>query len=432
MSDELQGFYHAIESADAYNAFITVNKTLPKQASEGPLKGMYLAVKDNIHVAGLPNTAGTKSLKDFIPHEDAEVVARLKAAGAQVIGKNNMHELAFGITSNNAAFGSVHNAINFEYMAGGSSGGTAAAVALGMASAGLGTDTGGSSRIPAVQNGLVGFRPTTGRYPNSGMTMISSTRDTAGPITRTVADAILMDSVMSADPNIAPQVALSDLRIGVPRDYFYNDLEKDVARITEDTLTLLRDAGVTLVEANIPNIGELNEKVGFPIVLFETAQLLPKYLETHMPGISIEQLVEQIASPDVKQVIADAVGGAIPEDVYLDAKNVQRPILQQAYADYFQHHSLDAMVFPTAPLPACKLEPDMTTVELNGHEVPTFLTYIRNTDPSSNAGIPGISIPAGFSAQGLPIGVEIEAPTGKDHELLAIASKIETLLSAKN
>lgn len=430
MPDDLERFYHAIESGNSYNTFITVNKNLSaQQRVEGPLAGMYIAVKDNIHVASLPNTGGTKSLRNFIPDEDAAVVARLKAAGAQVIGKNNMHELAFGITSNNAAYGAVHNALNFDYMAGGSSGGTAAAVALDMASAGLGTDTGGSSRIPAVLNGLVGFRPTTGRYPNSGMTMISNTRDTAGPITRTVADAIVMDKVMSEDTYAEPQVSLPALRIGVPLDYFYEDLDKDVARITDQALARLSQAGVELVETSIANIGELNDKVGFPVVLFETAQLLPQYLETHMPNIDIDEFTAQIASPDVKQVIAEALGGAIPEDVYLEALNVQRPILQEAYADYFETHSLDAIIFPTTPLPACKLAEDMSTVELNGNQVPTFPTYIRNTDPSSNAGIPGISLPAGLSAAGLPIGIELEAPAGKDRELLAIAALVEKLLA---
>ena len=430
MSDDLERFYRAIENGSSYNTFITIDKTLSeKKRSEGPLAGMYIAVKDNIHVAGLPNTGGTESLKDFVPHEDAEVVARLKKAGAQVIGKNNMHELAFGITSNNATFGAVHNALNFDYMAGGSSGGTAAAVALGMASAGLGTDTGGSSRIPAVLNGLVGFRPTTGRYPNSGMTMISNTRDTAGPITRTVTDAMLLDDVLSADSSITPDVTLSGLRIGVPRDYFFDNLDKDVERITAQALNRLSEAGVELVETSIANIGELNDNVGFPIVLYETAQLLPAYLETHMPSVNIEQLIEQIASPDVKQVIGDAVVGAIPEDVYLEALNTHRPVLQKAYADYFQNQSLDAMVFPTTPLPACKLATDMSTVELNGNEVPTFPTYIRNTDPSSNAGIPGISIPAGLSSKNLPIGIEIEAPAGNDRELFAIAELVEKLLT---
>ena len=432
MPNDLERFYNAIESGNSYNTFITVNKTLSEhKQTEGPLAGMYIAVKDNIHVTGLPNTAGTKSLKDFVPNEDAEVIARLKMAGAQVIGKNNMHELAFGITSNNAAFGAVHNALNFDYMAGGSSGGTAAAVALGMASAGIGTDTGGSSRIPAVLNGLVGFRPTTGRYPNSGMTMISNTRDTAGPITRTVADAMLLDEILSADSSPTPEVTLSALRIGVPREYFFDGLDEDVERVSAQTLARLSEAGVELIETSIANIGELNDKVGFPIVLFETAQLLPKYLDTYMPGTSIEQLVDQIASPDVKEVISDAVGGAIPKEVYLDALNTQRPILQKAYADYFQSQSLDAMIFPTTPLPACKLATDMSTVELNGKSVPTFPTYIRNTDPSSNAGIPGISIPAGLSSEGLPIGIEIEAPAGEDRELLAIAELVEKLL-AKN
>jgi mandelamide amidase len=430
MPAEPESLYQAIENSQAYNAFITVNPGLTASSgAEGALAGIYIAVKDNIHVAGLPNTAGTLLLKDFVPTEDAEVVARLKAAGAQIIGKSNMHELAYGITSNNAAYGAVHNAVNFDYMAGGSSGGTASAVALGMATAGLGTDTGGSSRIPAALNGLVGFRPTIGRYPNSGMTMISNTRDTAGPITRTVADAALLDRVLSGDSKADPQVNLSRLRLGLPRGYFYQDLDPDVARVTEQVLMRLAEAGVELVEADIKDIGHLNEKVGFPLVLFETSQLLPAYLEKYRPGATVDQLVAQIASPDVKQVVTDAMDGVIPEAVYLDARDVQRPLLQQTYADYFRTQEVDAIIIPTTPLPATPLEADMSTVEFGGEQVPAFPTYIRNTDPSSNAGIPGISIPAGLSAEGLPIGIELDGPAGSDRKLLVIAAAVEALLA---
>ena len=430
MSVEPESFYQAIESGQGYNAFISVNTGLSASSgTEGALAGMYIAVKDNIHVAGLPNSAGTVMLKDFVPKEDAVVVARLKAAGAQIIGKNNMHELAYGITSNNAAYGAVHNAVNFDYMAGGSSGGTASAVARGMATAGLGTDTGGSSRIPAALNGLVGFRPTTGRYSNSGMTMISNTRDTVGPITNTVAEAVLMDRILSANSKAAPQVNISQLRLGVPRDYFYLDLDPDVARVTEQLLIRLTDAGAELVEADIKDISHLNEKVGFPLVLFETSQLLPAYLEKYRPDATVDQLIEQIASPDVKQLVTDAMEGVIPETVYLAARDVHRPLLQQAYADYFHSQVVDAIIFPTTPLPASPLEVDMSTIDFCGVQVPAFPTYIRNTDPSSNAGIPGVSIPAGLSAEGLPIGIELDGPTGSDTKLLAIAASVESLLA---
>ena len=430
-ADTLEDYYQAIEAHEAYNAFITVTRDLQATAvdKQRPLSGMYICVKDNVHVAGLPNTAGTPALRNFVPGEDAEIISRLKAAGATIIGKNNMHELAYGITSNNAAFGAVHNGVKPAYMAGGSSGGTATAVALNMASAGIGTDTGGSVRLPAALNGLVGFRPSTGRYPTSGMTMISNTRDTAGPITRTVAEAALLDAILSGEDAPLASIDLNGLRLGVPRAYFYDALDADVAARVESVLATLSAHGVELIEADLKGIGELNEKVGFPIVLFETSQLLPAYLAKYQPEISADQLLAQIASPDVKGIVGDALGGAIPEEVYLEARDVQRPLMQAVYADYFRNHRVEAVIFPTTAMTARPRKEDMSTVEFAGEQVPTFPSYIRNTDPASNVGIPGISIPAGISSEGLPIGVELDGPAGSDRRLLAIAAAIESALA---
>ncbi|MCY3731262.1 MAG: indoleacetamide hydrolase, partial [Rhodospirillaceae bacterium] len=420
--------YISVDAVAAIEHARRLDQQRERQQILGPLHGIPIAVKDNVHVADVPNTAGTPLLQSFVPVEDAPVVARLKAAGAIVVGKTNLHELAFGITSVNEAFGAVGNACDPGFMAGGSSGGTAVAVAAGMAVAGLGTDTGGSVRIPAALNGIVGFRPTVGRYPAAGLTRISSTRDTVGPMARSVADVAVLDAVMTGENVALPEVDLRGLRLGVPRRYFFDALEPRVAESVEALLTALRDEGAVLVEEDLPGIAALNEAVSFPVVLFETGVLLRDYLAEYVPTQTLETLADSIASPDVKSIIGGVVNGDMPESAYRIAIDVDRPRLRDAYANYFALHSLDAIVFPTTPLTARPFTDVGETVVLNGEPVPTFATYIRNTDPGSNAGIPGLSIPLPVAVGEMPVGVEIDGPEGNDRQLLAIGAAIQRLV----
>jgi len=361
-----------------------------------PLYGMTLAVKDNIEIAGLPNSVGHKLLINYQPEEDATVIRRVKSAGAIIMGKTNLHELAYGITSNNAAFGAVANAHNIEKFAGGSSGGTAVAIALGMADAGLGTDTGGSARIPAALNGIVGFRPSTGRYPNTGLNLISATRDTVGPMAKDVATVARLDTVLAAETS-APlaKVSPNTLRLGVPKSYFYDNLSGDVAKTMHAILDKLKDSGIELVVANIDGLSELNDQVSFPVVLFETRQLLPVLIQRTNPDLSQDEFIQGISSPDVKGIITSLVSKPIPDDLYRGAIDVHRPKLQATYKNYFQQHQIDALIVPATPLTAQNIKGSDETVQLNGDVVPTFPTFIRNADPSSNAGIPSLVIPMG-------------------------------------
>ena len=399
----------------------------------GPLAGVPLALKDNIDTTHLTTSGATGALAGFLAPRNAPVAAALFDAGALLGAKANMHELAFGITNNNAVTGAARNPWDPSMIPGGSSGGTAAAVAARMMPAGIGTDTGGSVRLPAALCGLAGFRPSVGRYPGAGIIPISHTRDTAGPIARTVADIRLLDAVMAGaghrDPEPVPVPVpvpeLRGLRLGVPRAAFYQDLEPAVAAEAGRVLDLLAGLGAVLVEAEIPAVSDLNAAVGFPVALYEFVRDLPRWLAENGLDLSMNDMLEGIGSPDVRGVVASQLGAeAMPEAVYRKALEVDRPRLQRTYAACFAEQDVEAVIFPTSPVSARPVGDD-ETIELNGERVPTFPTFIRNTDPGSNAGIPGLSLPTGLTSAGLPIGMELDGPAGSDERLLAVAAAVE-------
>ena len=397
-------------------------------AAAGPLHGVPLALKDNLDTADMPTTGGTPGLKGHRPKRNAQVVQKLLDAGAIAFGKANLHELAYGITNNNAGFGAARNPYDPTRIPGGSSGGVGAAVGARIVPGGIGSDTGGSVRVPAALCGIVGFRPTTGRWSQAGIVPISHTRDTPGPMTRSVADCVLLDNVVTGSAAPAAQVSLKGLRLGVPRAHFWSPLDTETARLMEDVLARLKDAGAILVEADIADVARLDSEAGFPIALYETVTDLNAYLAGHGSPLRYAELVAQCASPDVAGLLQSLHGeAAIPEAAYRHALDVLRPQLQAAYRDHFRRHEIDAVVFPTTPLPAAPIGDD-ETVLLNGERVPTFFTFIRNSSPGSVAGIPGISLPAARTATGLPLGIELDAAEGADARLLAIALAVERLL----
>jgi indoleacetamide hydrolase len=404
----------------------------------GALAGLPIVVKDNINTAHLPTTGGTPALRNARPRQNAPSLQRLLDAGAVVIGKTNLHELAFGITNTNftSFAGPALNPYDRNCIPGGSSGGTAVAIAARIVTCGLGSDTGGSTRIPAALSGIVGLRPSVGngglqrRYLDDNTVVpISPTRDTVGPMGRTVADVALLDSVITGTPLATPQ-PLRGKRFGLP-SVLWTGLDRDVQTVVWAACDTLSKAGVLLVDADLPGLFELTAKVGFPIALHEPRAAIPAYLAmSGIEDVTLEDIAAQIASPDVRAVFSSVMEDATG-NLYQDALTVHRPMLQRLFEAYFRDHGLDAILFPTTLAAAAVIDTERGSGELSrngGEPVSTFLTLTRNTDPDSSAGIPGLSLFAGMTASGLPVGLEIDGPVGSDRELLGLGLSLEELL----
>lgn len=217
----------------------------------------------------------------------------------------------------------------------------------------------------------------------------------------------------------------SDVRLGIPRAYYYDNVDEETLLVIEAALAKLRDAGVTFVEADPPELSELIAKTAFPIALYEVMKDLPEYLDEFATAKDLADVANAAASPDVQGLFASLLDdGQIPEEVYVVAM-AAREELRVIFRDYFADNELDAMVFPTTLLPARPIEGSLQTVSLNGEQVPTFPTYIHNTDPASIAALPGISLPVGVTTDGMPVGIEIDGPEGADRKILQIAFELE-------
>ncbi|MBX4871019.1 indoleacetamide hydrolase [Rhizobium bangladeshense] len=396
----------------------------------GPLYGVPIALKDNINVAACVTTAGTPALRNYKPEKDAPVVSALRKSGAIVFGKNSMHELAYGATSNNPAFGTPQNPFDRNRSAGGSSGGSGAAVGARLVPASIGTDTGGSVRIPAALCGVWGYRPSTGRWPTEDIVPISTSRDTPGPLARSAEDLALLDSAVTGyeKPVLQP---LKGLRIGISSHHFWENADEEVADICSRAVAALVSEGALLVEIDTRELLNHHVPSSMAISLYEGKAALTTFLKAHGIPLSFSDVVEQIASSDVREILLAQLDPArsVSRQAYVEATEIHRPALIAAYDRLFAEQRLDVIAFPVCRLPAPLLS-RADFVEVGDVTLPMFSALIHNTDVGSNGGVPGLSVPVGLTGSGLPVGLGLDAGRGCDTHLLGIALTLGGLFPA--
>jgi aspartyl-tRNA(Asn)/glutamyl-tRNA(Gln) amidotransferase subunit A len=411
----------------ALNAFITVTSDLAlaqaRQAEaeilqgrwRGPLHGVPIGLKDLIDTAGIRTTAASAVFKDRIPDHDADVVSRLNTAGAVLLGKQNLHEFAYGGSSLISYFGEVHNPWNLAHISGGSSGGSAAAVAARLGYGAIGTDTAGSIREPAALCGVVGLKPTYGRVSTQGVIPLSVSLDHVGPITRTVGDAAAFLQVI-ADPEAkdsggavvaVPNYSASlgqvprGFRIGVPRPYFFDDLDPEIAATVEAALCVIKSFETELQEITLA---------------VETSRELQSY-ESYLYHSEFLGDHSQLYQPEtLRRILA---GRAMEWSGYTRSVFQMRENRQQI-ASVFEN--VDLLVTPSVPA----LTPTIAELQQNPESLRAReLILLRNTRPFNVWGLPTISVPCGFTRSGLPIGLQISGPHWHEARVLQLAYAYE-------
>jgi aspartyl-tRNA(Asn)/glutamyl-tRNA(Gln) amidotransferase subunit A len=399
------------------NAFITVTaESALQQASQaeseirkgnwrGPLHGIPLALKDVIDTAGVRTTAASALFKDRIPAEDADVVRRLKEAGAVILGKQNLHEFAYGGSSLVSHYGEMKNARNPEHITGGSSGGSATAVAAGMCYGAMGTDTAGSIREPAALCGVVGLKPTYGRVSTNGVIPLSVSLDHVGPIARSVMDcAVILQAIADRATNGTAENYIQDvnqvsksLRIGVPRTFFYESLDPEVGSAVENALEDLKARASEIRDVELP---------------VPTDRTLQK-AESYAYHAEFVKSSPELYQPETLRRIRTG------EDLGTEElENAKKELAQARREIALIFEQVDVLVTPTTPIPAPKIselkeDPDLLR--------PRELELLRNTRPFNVWGIPAISVPCGLTQSGLPIGLHIAGPHWREDLVLGLA-----------
>jgi aspartyl-tRNA(Asn)/glutamyl-tRNA(Gln) amidotransferase subunit A len=411
----------------ALNAFITVTSDEAMEAAHvmeteqqqgrwrGPLHGIPIALKDNIDTAGIRTTAASELFKNRVPSADAEVVRRLKNAGAILLGKTNLHEFAYGGSSSVSYFGPVHNPWALDLVPGGSSGGSAAATATGLCFASLGTDTAGSARIPASYCGIVGFKPTYGRVSNRGIVPLSWTLDHVAPLCRTVEDAALMLGVIAGYDELDPStvempvpdyvsalaVSSSKVRLGIPRIPFFDGLNSEIAKSMDAAFEVLRKLTATqheisLLSPSMP-IDDIYKKVRSVEAYTYHAQWITESPDKYQPATR-------------QRIIQDAA--EVSTVAYARARQ-ELELLRREVKKLFT--TVDLLITPTMPSPPVAIAQAANPAAVS----------IRNTSPFDVLGLPAITVPCGFTAAGLPIGLQIVGAPFAESTVLALAHAYE-------
>jgi aspartyl-tRNA(Asn)/glutamyl-tRNA(Gln) amidotransferase subunit A len=416
------------------NAYITVTTELARSQAKraevelgtqgkrktrtdrGLLQGIPVSLKDNICTAGIRTTAGSKILIGYFPERDAQVVTRLKQAGAVLLGKTNLHEFAYGVTTDNPHYGAARNPWDTARIPGGSSGGSAAAVAAGLCFGSIGSDTGGSIRIPAALCGIVGLKPGLGRVDVAGVIPLSVTHDCVGPLARTAVDAAILfqaiagmrdGKALSKRRGGSAVAKLSKLRLGVPREFFFDVLSDEVAKSFDDAIGLARRLGAKIKEVSIPLL-EQTEMAGNRIAWAEATHYHQQ--SGWFPGHAAEY------GADVRSRLE--MGMKVSAVQYLEALEQRRSFIAQLRG-VMENQGIDALMVPTTPIVAPPIGEESTRIAETDH--PTRALLLRLNRPANLAGVPAISVPCGFTATGLPIGLQFIGAEGSERRLLEIA-----------
>ena len=412
-NSRLNAFIHVMAD-EARQRARQADQELATGLDRGPLHGVPLSIKDLLDIRGVPTTAASRVREGHVADRDAPAIAHLVQAGAVFVGKTNLHEFAFGTTSEDSAFGPARNPHDPARSPGGSSGGSAASVAAGMALATIGTDTGGSIRIPAAACGVVGLKPTFGEISTDGVVPLSRTFDHVGPLAQTVADAALVYHALLGDAAAAvpAPMAVGRMRLAVPRPYFCDLLDDEVRQRFEEALERLRATGVRIDDTEIPHAADLGP-IYLHIQLADASAYHAATLET-MP----ERYTEAVR-------LRLEMGRYVLAEDYVRALIGREALTREVDAALAQH---DALVLPSLPIPAPLI--GARTVQVGSSTQPVRNVMLRLTQAFNVTGHPAISIPAGLTDTGLPCGVQLVGARGQTDALLRVALACEKHIHA--